>query len=254
MNKKLFKLLLVVLIGTVSLSAFAQQDHAASGGKNLLKVSLTSLPLNTYSFTYERAIARKISLGLGVRYMPEGSVPMLNQIEKLVDDQETFDELKGLNIGNTAFTPEIKFYFGKDVFRGFYLSPFVRIAKYTANLPAFTYEYDHPVNGPTEEKMPLNGELKTFTGGLLIGAQWKLSKLIYLDWSILGPQYGTSKGFLKGNKNLSPEEQDGLREELEDLDIPMVESTTTVNSQGARLDFDGPWAGVRASIGLGIRF
>ena len=96
--------------------------------------------------------------------------------------------------------------------------------------------------------------MKTLTGGLLFGAQWKLSKLIYLDWSILGPQYGKSEGFLKGTKTLSQDEQDALREELEGLEIPFVESTTTVNSEGARLDFDGPWAGVRASIGLGFRF
>lgn len=102
--------------------------------------------------------------------------------------------------------------------------------------------------------IPLNGELKTTTGGLLFGAQWKLSKLVYLDWSILGPQYGTSKGFLKGSKTLSEDEQKALREELEGLEIPHADTEVTVDATGARADITGPWAGIRASVGLGFRF
>lgn len=255
--KKIFtKSLFIAILVTVFTGVKAQTDSVKvkGMGKNLFKVSLTSLALNTYSFSYERKIGNKISLGIGFRTMPEGELPLKSNLESLIDDPETFKHIENLRTGNTAFTPEIKFYFGKGVFRGFYIAPFARIAKYTAKLSSFEYEYDHPVDGPTTSTIPLNGELKTLTGGLLFGAQWKLSKLIYLDWSILGPQYGTSEGFLKGTKTLSEDEQTALREELEDLEIPMVESTTTVNSQGATLDFKGPWAGVRASIGLAFRF
>lgn len=255
--KKIFtKSLFIAILVSVIASANAQTDSVKvkGMGKNLFKVSLTSLALNTYSLSYERKIGNKISLGLGYRVMPEGELPLKSNFESIIDDPETFKHVDNLVTGNTAITPEIKFYFGKGVFRGFYIAPFARIAKYTAKLSTFEYTYDHPTEGEKTETIPLNGELKTLTGGLLFGAQWKLSKLIYLDWSILGPQYGKSEGFLKGNKTLSAEEQDALREELEGLEIPLVDSETTVDSQGARVDFTGPWAGVRASIGLGFRF
>jgi len=256
MKKHLTKLFYLALIVLFSQNVYAQTDSLSvnKGGKNLINVSLTSLLLNNFSFTYERAVAKKISVGLGLRFMPEGQVPFLNKFEAIIDDEDTFDKLKDLKTGNIAITPEVKFYFGKGVFRGFYIAPFARYAKYTADLPTFEYEYDHPVDGPTTTTIPLNGELKTLTGGVLFGAQWKLSKLVYLNWSILGPQYGTSKGFLKGTKTLSAEEQDALRDELEDLELPIVETTTTVNSSGARMDIKGPWASARASVGLSFRF
>lgn len=255
MKRNFTKLLFITALAVLSVKANAQTDSVKvkGMGKNLIKVSLTSLALNTYSFSYERKIARKISLGIGYRVMPEGELPFKSNLESIIDDPETFKHVDGFRTGNTAITPEIKFYFGKGVFRGFYIAPFARFAKYTAKLPSFEYEFEEGGMSQTE-KIPLNGELKTTTGGLLFGAQWKLSKLIYLDWSILGPQYGSSKGFLKGTKTLSAEEQDALREELEELEIPLVDSEVTVDGSGARVDFDGPWAGIRASIGLAFRF
>ncbi|MFD2161591.1 DUF3575 domain-containing protein [Paradesertivirga mongoliensis] len=255
MKRNFTKLLFITALAVLSVKANAQTDSVKvkGMGKNLIKVSLTSLALNTYSFSYERKIGRKISLGIGYRVMPEGELPFKSNLESIIDDPETFKHVDGFRTGNTAITPEIKFYFGKGVFRGFYIAPFARFAKYTAKLPSFEYEFEEGGMSQTEQ-IPLNGELKTTTGGLLFGAQWKLSKLIYLDWSILGPQYGSSKGFLKGTKTLSEDEQEALREELEDLEIPLVDSEVTVDASGARVDFDGPWAGIRASIGLAFRF
>jgi len=224
------------------------------GGKNLVKVNLTAIPLKNYSFQYERAIGKKISAGLGFRYMPKSGLPFKSSMESLIDDPDTWKHIDNFKTGNTAITPEIRFYMGKSVFRGFYIAPFARFATYSAELSSFEYEYNHPVEGDKTETIPLSGNLKTITGGLLFGAQWKLSKLVYLDWWILGPQYGTSKGDITGKKALSAEEQEGLRKELEDLEIPLVDTKTTVDANGAKVNFSGPWAGLRAGISLGFRF
>jgi hypothetical protein len=53
---------------------------------------------------------------------------------------------------------------------------------------------------------------------------------------------------------LSEDEQNSLREELSDLDIPLTKETVSVNANGASLKLDGPWAGVRAGISIGIKF
>ncbi|HMK04917.1 MAG TPA: hypothetical protein VK489_12025, partial [Ferruginibacter sp.] len=86
------------------------------------------------------------------------------------------------------------------------------------------------------------------------GAQFKLSKAVYLDWWILGPNYGSSKGNLTGKKTMDAADQQDLRDELRDLDIPLTEYTYKVDGNGARIDFKGPWAGIRSGICIGIRF
>lgn len=249
------KILLSILFSVFLLSSKAQSLSSDSlkrtDGKNLIKLNLTALPLSTYSIVYERAIGKKTAVGLGLRYFPEGKIPFLSKIEEAIDDEDTNKQLRNFKMSNFALTPEIKFYFGKDVFRGFYIAPFARYAVYSASVP-FEYEVDN-----VKENIPLNGEIKTFTGGLTFGAQWKLSKMVYLDWFILGPHYGSSKGNIAGNKSLSMDEQDALREEmkkLEDSDIPLLNIKTSVDANGARADFSGPWAGIRAGISLGIRF
>jgi hypothetical protein len=136
----------------------------------------------------------------------------------------------------------------KPAFSGFYFAPFVRFTTFTADLP-----FDFDVNG-TNETIPLSGNLKTVTGGFLLGAQWNLGKLLSLDWWILGPQYGSSDGKIEGKKTLSAQEQQELRDELQDFEIPFSKTTTTVDANGAKVEFKGPWAGLRAGLSLGIRF
>ena len=260
--KRTFTTLLFSL-AIFSLTANAQTDSlkVKDGGKNLLKVNLTAIPLNNYSLIYERAIGRKIAVGLGFRYMPEDNLPFIDELETVIDDDDTFDKLKNFKTGNMAITPEIKFYFGKDVFRGFYIAPFARYAEYTGKLP-FDFEYDDDDNPATPEKestIDLDGKITAITGGLLFGAQWKLSKLVYLNWEILGLSYGSSKGNITGTSaELSNQYvREGLEEELKDFeesDIPLVEIQTGVDSEKAWADFSGPWAGIRASIGLAFRF
>ena len=100
----------------------------------------------------------------------------------------------------------------------------------------------------------MSGNVTTITGGLMLGAQFKLSNKIYLDWWIMGPNYGSSSGKLTGSKVMDAMEQQDLRDELADLDIPLTKFTYEVNGTGATMNFKGPWAGIRAGICIGIRF
>lgn len=251
-KNSLFTLLIAALCSLGS--AHAQQSSTSTDGKNLVKWNFAAVALKNYSFQYERAIAKKISVGLGFRFAPKSDVPFSSKVEELIDDEETWNSIKDFKTGNFAITPEIRFYMGKGVFRGFYLAPFVRYSKYTAEVP-YTFEVEITPGTTREETIPLNGDVTALTGGLLFGAQWKLSKLVYLDWWILGPNYGTSSGSIVGKKTLTPQEQDALRESLVDLeDLPVVKTTSTVNGEGAVVDFDGPWAGLRAGLSIGFRF
>ncbi|WP_084240764.1 DUF3575 domain-containing protein [Pedobacter africanus] len=256
MNKNFTKNLLslailLIFCTTCSLSAQEKQDDA--DGKNLVKWNAGALLFKNFSFQYERAVAKKISVAVGLRFAPKSGVPFPSLVKDLIDDNDTWNSIKDFKTGNFSITPEVRFYMGQGVFKGFYVAPFVRYATYNAEVP---YTFDVTVNGTTKtETMPLSGSVNTFTGGVLFGAQWKLSKLVYLDWWILGPNYGTSSGNISGKKTLQPEEQEALRDALTDLeDLPLVKTKSTVNSEGAKVDFSGPWAGLRSGLSIGFRF
>ncbi|PKO99979.1 MAG: DUF3575 domain-containing protein [Bacteroidetes bacterium HGW-Bacteroidetes-8] len=223
--------------------------------KNLLKLNLTAIPLRNYSVQFERVLGKRVSIAIAYRNMPEGNLPMKDFIIEQVgsEDQEAVDAINSFTLSNYAITPEIRFYMGKKGYgRGFYIAPFFRNASYAGGNLLFKYNDDNDV----EQSITLSGDIKANTVGLLLGAQWSLSKLLVLDWWIIGPHYGNSKGELIGSSSrvLTADEQEEIRQNLEDFDIPMVKKTVSVDAGGAKMVVDGPWTGVRAGISLGIKF
>jgi hypothetical protein len=216
----------------------------ADTGKNLIKLHFGSFLFKSANIQYERAIKKRMALGLSIRWMPKSSVAFSSSFS---DDDEVMGSFK---TGNFAITPEIRWYFGKKVFKGFYVAPFLRLANYSA-----ATNYDFTVNG-VKENIPLKGNLTTFTTGVLIGAQWRIANKVYFDWSIFGPHDGFSKGKITGTKTLSAEEQKSLKEELKDLenDMPIGKVSSNVDGNGATVNVSGPWAGIRANLGIGYRF
>jgi len=254
MKKKLCLLVLLITISTTGI--FAQNDKKEessaeenTAAKNMVKLNLPALALKNITLQYERAVARKVTVAGTFRFMPKGSIPLKSTFISLADDPDTERQINNLKVGNIAFMPEVRYYLGKKgAFRGFYLGLFASIASYNADV---VIEYD---DGGVTEMIPMTGKLTGITGGLMIGAQFKLSKQLYLDWWILGPNYGSSSGKISGQKVMDASEQQSLRDELNDIDIPLTKFTYTVNGTGATMDFKGPWAGLRSGICLGIRF
>lgn len=227
--------------------------------KNIIKANIPSLALRTFSVQYERLVSRKISAALGFHRTTRGGVPLLNSFESLIDDPEVFDQLRNVRFANTSITPEVRFYFGKhDGARGFYIAPYARFSTYTLDFNDFEYTIEFNHSGYYYEEtrsVPLRGDVRGTTGGLLFGAQWKLGKWVYLDWWILGIGYGSSNSRLTATVALNPDEQDALREELEQFELPFWElSDVSVDANGARVTASGPWLGVRGGLALGIKF
>lgn len=249
MKKILALFLTFFLFGSQLFSQDEKKDTAKAVPKNLIKVNLPALALKNFTLQYERAIAKKITIAATFRYMPSGNIPLKSTFIKLADDPDTERQINNLNVGNKAFMPEVRFYLGKKgAFRGFYLGPFASIASYDADL---LFEYD---DNAVTKTIPMAGKISTVTGGLMIGSQFTLGKNIYLDWWMLGPNYGTSNGKISGQKTLNTLEQQSLRDELAGLNIPLTDFTYTVNGNGATINFKGPWAGFRAGLCFGIRF
>lgn len=249
--KKLFILLLAT---TSCCTLLAQKEKEKetdepAPSKNVVKLNLFALALKNVSIQYERAVGRKVTIAGTFRYMPTGSIPFKSSFKALADDPETEKQIDDLKVGNFAFMPEARMYFSKKgAFHGFYLGLYANIARYTANIP---FKYD---DAGVTKTIQMSGHLTGITGGLMIGAQFKLGGPVYLDWWALGPGYGTSNGKLTGNKTMNATEQQDLRDELAGTDIPLTKFTYTVNGSGATIDFKGPWAGIRSGLCIGVRF
>lgn len=222
---------------------------------NIVKVNLASLLLKSYSLQYERVLSRKVSVAVQYRTMPTTGLPFKGSILKLVgdDDPDTRKIIDDFRMSNYAITPEVRIYLSRKGYgRGFYIAPFYRYASFTSNDLNVFY-----TDGNNEEQsIKMSGSLTSNTFGLAIGAQSALGKRFVLDWSLFGPHYGSGKGTFNGTTShpLSPDEQSDLRDQLDDIDIPLIDKTVDVNANGASLGLDGPWAGWRITVALGFRF
>jgi hypothetical protein len=169
------------------------------------------------------------------------------------NDPQARESLDNLTLSNSAITPEVRFYLGKKGYgQGFYLAPFFRNAKFSGKGIGIDFTLDNGQN----TTFNMEGNIKANTFGLLMGAQWKLSKNFWLDWQILGPHYGSATGSIIGKStvSLSATEQTNLANALRDINFPFANEKISVKANQANLELTGPWAGLRTAISLGFGF
>lgn len=241
------KLSLILLI--IFCVAFPGQEIK----KNIVKTNLTAYAFRNFNLTYERALKKWFSVNVSYATIPKGKVPFVDTF--LGSDDS--DEFSNVEISSNAFTIETRFYLGKGYGKGFYLAPYYRNSQINAENFIYNYSYD---NGTVSQEIPLNVEGKTTSNsfGLMIGTQFFLNKQgsLVLDLWLIGGHYGTAKGdfTLKSNTVLTPDQQEKLVNDLEDLEIPIIKYEVTPTSNGATVKMDGPWAGLRSGVSLGYRF
>jgi hypothetical protein len=222
---------------------------------NLIKINLAPLLLKSYSLQYERILNRKFSVAVQYRTMPTTGLPFKSTILKLIDNDEpdTKKIIEDFRMSNYAITPEVRIYLSRKGFgRGFYIAPFYRYASFTSN--DFNVFFSDENNG--EQSIKMSGKLTANTFGLAMGVQSALGKHVVLNIGFFGPHFGSGNGEFNGTSShpLNAEEQEDLRDQLEGIDIPLINNTVEVNANSASLKLDGPWGGMRFTIGLGVRF
>ncbi|KAF0236030.1 MAG: DUF3575 domain-containing protein [Sediminibacterium sp.] len=241
--KKLFALLFFIPI--------LAQSQKLLGGKNIVKMSMSSLALNNYHFTYERHIYKNLSFSLSYRTMPKGAIPYQSEIQNQINSNEI--NFSNFAIGNSAITPELRIYLSMSKMKGFYFAPYARFANFDVSVP-IKYTSNGTVP-PASKDAIMDGKIKSTSAGLMIGYQFQLFKKLALDFQIIGGHYGNSKGDLVFSAPLNTFEQQALRDNLNSLDVSPFKFTSNVNASGAQINVDGPWAGIRAiNLGLGFRF
>ena len=230
--------------------------------KNFIKLNLTSLAVLNFSLQYERVLSRSISGAISFSYMPETNIPtyiadqLITQVENNSEDgidPESEDIIRSLLISSYTFTPEVRFYLGKKRYStGFYISLFYRYGSYSvSNLPIpYTNDLDEDITIDTE------GDIKSHTGGFLLGYQWALGKHMCLDWQMFGPHFGVSSGDFLGlpSSPLSATDQADIEEEFLKVESSLVDQTVDATANEVKMLFDGPWGGLRFAVTLGVKF
>ncbi|MEO6134671.1 MAG: hypothetical protein ABIP35_05930 [Ginsengibacter sp.] len=240
---------------SVSVTTSMSKDDAVKPNKNIFKTNLTGILLKNYSLQYERVLNRKISVAVQFRTMPSSTIPFQKLILSAVgdNDPDTKKIIEDFRLSNFAITPEVRLYLSKKGYgRGFYIAPFYRYASFTSNDLNIFYTDDSNV----ESSIKLSGKLTTNTGGILFGVQSFLGKHVVLDLWLLGPHFGSGTGEFNGtpSKPLTAQEQANLRQQLEDIDIPLTNKTVNVSANNASFKLDGPWGGIRSGISIGVKF
>ncbi len=227
---------------------------SAEKGKNLVKLNLSSLILNNYSFQYERVITKRISAAIGYRFMPSSDVPFKSTVLNQVGDDEAADFIiNNSKFSNMAITPEIRIYLGEGYGKGFYVAPYYRYSKFKMEEVRVNYQDS---NGQ-DQYIKMDGDITGNSAGLMFGAQWTIGQHFVIDWWIAGGHIGGGSGDISGTSTapLSPQDQARVKDILDDFDVPLVKTTNEVTANGAKVKMDGTWAGIRAfGLNVGYRF
>lgn len=221
--------------------------------RNFIKTNITSIPFKNYSLQYERVLSKMVSVAVAYRTMPSTCIPFKSIVLDAVgDDPDTKDIIERTKLSNNALTPEVRFYLGKGYGKGFYIAPFYRHVKFSTN--EVPVSYTSGVSG--KQTVTLSGDLTANTGGLLLGAQWLLGKHLCLDWWIIGAHYGSGNGDFNGvpSTALTLSQQQEIKQNLDDIDIPLTDKTVTVTANNVAVKLDGPFGGLRGGISIGFRF
>jgi hypothetical protein len=228
--------------------------------KNFIKLSFPLLSQPAIAMQYERNVYKKLTVGASVNYTSRQEFFILKTIANQKISNE-FAKSQLSNIKTTIFsiTPEIKIYFGKDVYKGFYLAPFVRFSNYNVEFPL---QFIEDTFEKHYQKVTFSGKFNTVTLGISIGSQWNIYKNLYVDWLIVGPHIGKSNERLILESNLSSLQQRGIKKSLDIIktsidktnSIPDIKFDYEVDENGGVIKIKNPWAGVRLQLGIGYRF
>lgn len=263
--KNYIRLALLTLTLTISAISFAQEfpkieAPARSGSehitRNIFKTNLFSYAFRNYDFHVERVLTRRFTLGLDYRLMPNGHVPLMSLISDQIGDDspELQDMLNSTRLQGRAITPEVRWYPSRKGYgKGFYMG---------VNYRSVMYKMDGADVEFGGENLRMSGEFNSSSVGLSIGKQWTIARYVTIDWMFLGFQYGNCNGTFRGefDRTLTPDERETVEGSINSLeiDLPVIGDNFRLNksvgSNQATILMYSPFAMVRTSLSIGIRF
>jgi len=236
------------------------ENHAIPDNNHLVKLNFPIFNQPAISLQYEYNFLKKFTAGASLNYQFKQEFLPLKIIRKNKIENNFVDhQLKNIKTTSFSFTPEIRYYFGKEVYKGFYVAPFIRFSSYDVDFPL---QYVEDKIEEYYQQVNFLGQFNTATIGISVGAQWKLYNNFYIDWLIVGPHLGKANERLILKSDLNSSQQKAILKSLdlikttieETKGIPDINFDYTIDEKGGEIKLKNPWAGVRLQIGFGYRF
>ncbi len=259
-KRTIFFLVMIFMIQSTYLNA-----QSLIGGNNIIKTSLTDLPFNNYSITYERALGRLFSISFSYKFSPEQKIPILSNLSNLVNYSPDND-INIFNLSYSSHTTQLqgRFYIGLGKMKGFYVAPYFRYANFNIQQPVnFKYDISVPDAAPIslDTNDLVSGQADAYTFGAAIGYQWQILNKIVIDFSIIGGGYGQINANFE-SRNTYPTNTDGLQslfnelnQKLSNLNGYTVKNEIDNNTSKVNTRIAGPWYSlVVLNLSVGIRF
>lgn len=219
------------------------------------------------SVQYERRLGKHWSFNNTFFYRKRSQIPLGNEFDQLakkyslgltgVDFEHIF--VDQAHLGVIGYSPELRYYFGERKNRWF-LGLFGQFEKFDAIIPA---SMDATYQGQVIEisKVPISFDIRTSSGGILIGKQFMLAKNLYLDVVIIGPHIGTgNKVYALVQEDLLGQLNESDRQNLEasiyqrfDLNRKYYQVTVTEDKAEINAFRKVPYASIRG-FGLNLGF
>ncbi len=254
--KSIYRILFSLILVLSVINSFAQGQPVITGSpKNIIKINATNLFFKNFDFQYERLLNGHWSVLYGVRIQPFGTFPGQGTLKRDVNtgnDVSDFDR-ENFSSSNLSLTPELRYYFGSQSGKGFYVGAFFKYNYYTAKDFNLTY-----VESPTSSVVvPIGGNFNTYSGGLVVGRQFELGSRFTLDL-FLGGHLGKAKGELNADyATLTSSQQTAVQGLLDGVVLKHM-SEKAVNAEVGKthttIKIDGPWEAFRGGVSLGWKF
>lgn len=205
-------LLLFISACCLSYNAVAQDEQQTSVDKNQVTFYATDVVNGFYTFSYERAVGKHISVNLGLGYKTEDGLVTLSGIDR--------EQLKTNDLTYSGFkiTPEVRYYLNESVngkmLSGFYFGAYLKYSSFNSDLVGTFISSE----GESFDIAYL-GEIDITSLGLMIGYKLPVGKHFFIDFLIAGPGSGSYKFNLENTIPPPDEFYDVLNQALEDYSI-----------------------------------
>lgn len=216
--------------------------------KNVVKINLTDIALQSYVLQYERVLGLHSSIALTVGGMFNAPLPFKQTL--LNDFGGNSDAKKAIQttiFDKQTVTLEYRFYTGKAAPKGFYVAPFARYMHMSVS-----QDYTFTPSDEILHHAHLNATMDGFGAGVMIGYQFLIARHFAIDWWIIGPFYGLPMtGHFSGVSNpgfqdMSATDHAHLKSDIESVNIPLWKQTATIiDPNQINVDVKGPYYGVR---------
>ena len=190
----------------------AQEDTDIKQSKNQIDIELTDIPTAFFSFSYERAINKHMSLGLGVGFKSEEGLVQFSGID--TDKIQTND----ITYSGYKLIPEFRYYINESLngymLTGFYVGAYLKYSNFNSDLIG-NYVDSQDVSHLFEYE----GKITVTSIGLMVGYKLPVTKHFSIDFLIAGPGSGSYDFKLKNIIPPPDEFYDDLNNALEEYSI-----------------------------------